>query len=787
MLATIFAPMLMLQPCESGQTRAMPNLDPVSFERVVIADKFWSPRLATLRKKTLPHQFEMLEKHHYERNFNLAISGATEGFHGFVFHDSDVYKVLEAASLSLATVREPDVEAEIDKWIEVIGRAQMSDGYVNTHFQIGKIDQRWKNLRDQHELYCAGHLIEAAVAHFRATGKRSLLDIGIRFADLIDSRFGAGKTDGYPGHPELELALIKLYDVTGEKKYFDLARHFIVQRGTTFFAAEHNTPLDRYEGSYWQDRVPIKEWDVIEGHAVRATYLLSAIVDVVRKEFDADLEAMLQRVWRSAALRRTYVTGGIGSSGSNEGFTTDYDLPNATAYQETCASIAMAMWNHRMGLLYGDAKYLDVVETALYNAALSGISLDGEHFFYANPLESRGQHRRPEWYSCACCPPNIARTLAQIGGYAYASSADGLWVNLYIAGQAQCNVGDVPVNLKCETEYPWEGEVKLTLELQSPASFALRLRIPSWGAGYRYSVNGNPISKVSEANGYLVLEREWSSGDIVTLSLPLEVRQVEAHPLVTDNVGKLAIARGPIIYCLEGVDHEKHLSRISIPANPTFETGWSSELGGFVEVRTIGFASPQLDWGGGLYRTADIPDRIDIRAVPYHLWANRDQSEMQVWIPTSPPSPIVGGPELRAQVAVSFHSDWANPIGVNDGKTPKKSADHPGELCHFWPNKGGTEWVQYSWKTPISAVGARVYWFDDTGRGECRPPDSWRLEYLEEGEWKSIPANYSVALDEWCEVKFAEINTSAIRLIVNQQESWSVGIHEWQIVSPEED
>lgn len=777
----------LLQPfAVEALVETMPNLEPVTFENVVVSDKFWSPRLKTLREKTLFQQFEMLKKHRYEQNFEKAIAGETEGFHGFVFHDSDVYKVLEAASLSLSTHRDPKVEAEVDRLIELIGRAQMSDGYINTHFQIGKLDRRWTNLRDQHELYCAGHLIEAGVAHFRATGKRTLLDIAIRFADLIDSRYGPQKLEGYPGHPELELALYKLYKVTGDRRYFELAKHFVLVRGTQFFAKEHSTPLDQYDGSYWQDRVPIKEWDVIEGHAVRATYLLSAIVDIVREEFDAELEAMLQRVWKSAALRRTYVTGGIGSSGSNEGFTTDYDLPNATAYQETCASIAMAMWNHRMGLLYGDAKYFDAVETALYNAALSGIALDGTHYFYANPLESKGQHRRPEWYSCACCPPNIARTLAQIGGYAYATSESGIWVSQYIAGEVKCKVAGRDVRLNVSTQYPWDGEVELIVKVPDRTAFEMRLRVPSWCEVFAASVNGERIDPKVE-KGFIVVERSWMNNDSLKLSMEMPVRQIEAHPRVLDNVGKLAIARGPLAYCLEGVDHEVRIADISIPNGSKFESSWSEELGGIVELKTTGFVRRNTGWEGGLYRSIDEVDKVAVRAIPYYAWANREQCEMKVWIPMSPQPPIVGGPELRAEVKVSYHSDWANPIGINDGKEPRNSADHPGELCHFWPRKGGTEWVQYTWKQSIRSVGVRVYWFDDTGKGECRLPKSWRVEYLTEGEWKPIDAKYEIAKDKWCEVKFQPIETAAMRLIVDQQDGYAVGIHEWQIIPSEEE
>ena len=406
---------------------AMVKLRAVPFTDVKITDAFWLPRQETNRVASLPVNLENLEKSGNLEDLRLAAQRATNGFRGPVFMDSDLYKALEAASYSLAIHPDPALEKQLDEIIATLAAAQQSDGYLNSYFTVKEPTKRWTNLRDWHELYCAGHLFEGAVAHYQATGKRSYLDVATKLADHIDSVFGpAPKRLGYPGHPEIELALIKLWQATGERRYFELARFFVEQRGQHYFAAEHNTPPAQYDGAYWQDDVPICDHNNIKGHAVRAAYLMSGATDVARETGDPALLAMLNRVWRNATEKNMYLTGGIGPSAHNEGFTADYDLPNLTAYQETCATVALAQWSHRLALLYGDAKYADVVERALYNGVLSGVAQDGTKFFYVNPLESTGNHHRSEWFGCACCPPNISHTLASLSGYAYAQSDDSI-------------------------------------------------------------------------------------------------------------------------------------------------------------------------------------------------------------------------------------------------------------------------------------------------------------------------------------------------------------------------
>lgn len=771
-----------------ADSRPLLKLREVPFTQVRIQDHFWTPRRDANREVSLPHSLDMLEEAGNVGDFELAAAHARSGYRGPVFMDSDLYKVLEACSYSLATNPDPVLERRVDAMIAKVAAAQMPDGYLDTYYEVNSPDRRWTNLRDHHELYCAGHLIEAAVAHFKATGKRTLLDVAIRVADHIAARFGDGPGQhmGYPGHPQIEQALVKLYRVTGSKRYFDLARFFIDHRGSHYFAVEHDTPPDRYDGAYWQDDVPIRDRTVIAGHAVRAGYLLSGVVDVAGETDDAALLQMVDRVWRNTMQKRVYLTGGIGPSASNEGFTTDYDLPNLTAYQETCASVAMVMWSHRLNLLYGDAKYADEMETALYNGMLAGVSLDGKHFFYVNPLSSAGGHHRVGWFSCACCPPNEARTLAALGEYAYATGRDSLWVSLYIAGGMHTEVDGHPLRLDVATDYPWDGDVRLTVHPDSARRFALRLRVPGWCEGATVSVDGAPVIDAPVERGYIVLDRTWRPGATVDLRLPMPPRRIEANPNVLADRGRLALARGPLVYCVEQADVDAPVSQIAVPATAAVRAVRKPDmLGGIVALETTGETAGDEEWSGALYRAAQPPKSVPVAAIPYYAWDNRAPGEMEVWMPTAPPVPPAGGPERAAKVTLSYVSDNCQPWGVNDGIEPKSSGEQPAALCHWWPHKGTEEWAQYTWTKPIDATGVRVYWFDDTGRGECRIPAAWRVEYRDGDTWKPVLASqhYAVALDRWIDVTFTPVKTTALRLVVQLQPGWAAGVRQWRVES----
>jgi len=769
---------------------SMPRLRVVPFTAVAIRDSFWSPRQEVNRTVSLPLNFRMLEQAGNLRNLELAARKAREGYSGPVYMDSDLYKALEAAAYTLATHPDPQLEAQVDAIIATLAEAQSPDGYLNSYFQVVAPDRRWTNLRDDHELYCAGHLIEAAVAHFQATGKRSLLEVAIRLADHIDSVFGPSKREGYPGHPEIELALVKLWRATGEQRYFELARFFIESRGRGFFAREHKTPPERYDGTYWQDDVPILEHRSIKGHAVRAAYLMSGATDLARETADPALLRMLDRVWRNTTERNLYITGGIGPSAANEGFTRDYDLPNLTAYQETCASIALAQWSHRLALLHGDARYADVLERALYNAVLAGVSLDGRRFFYVNPLESRGTHHRQPWFSCACCPPNVARTLAALGNYAYAQSDNALWVNLYIQGSSATDLSGTRLELEVETDYPWDGQVVLRPKPSQPSHFELRLRVPGWCQGVSVAVNGQAIDPLQIDRGYLVLARQWNRGDEVTLNLPMPVLRVAAHPRVEANAGRVALQRGPLVYCLESCDQNTPLASLFLPASSELSAIRDPHrLGGVVVVRGTAEVEPELDWSGrALYQPLPPPRQTPIVAVPYATWENRAPGEMMVWLPTAPRLGAAGGLESQARVGLSFVSGNCQPWGINDGLEPSSSGEQPPALCHWWPHRGSEEWVQYDWPQPVTISGSMVYWFDDTGRGACRLPQSWRIETRDGSSWKPVSgvSTYPIAKDSWCEVRFDPVTTTALRLVVQMREGWAAGVHEWRVVESEQ-
>jgi len=767
------------------------KLRAVPFTDVTIADTFWAPRQETNRIASIPVNLENLEKSGNLQNLRLAAQKATTGFQGPVFMDSDVYKALEAASYSLATHPDPALEKRLDEIIATLAAAQQPDGYLNSYYTVKEPGRRWVNLRDNHELYCAGHMFEAAVAHFQATRKKNFLNVATRYADYIDSVFGPPpKRLGYPGHPEIELSLIKLWRATGEKRYFELARFFVENRGRKFFAEEHRTPLDRYDGSYWQDDVPICDHRNIKGHAVRACYLLSGATDVAAETADPALLNMINRVWRNTTEKNMYLTGGIGPSAHNEGFTVDYDLPNLAAYQETCATIALAQWNHRLALLYGDARYADVVERALYNGVLAGVSQDGTRFFYVNPLESRGTHHRSPWFGCACCPPNVARTLAALGGYAYAVSDQALYVNLYIQGSTKTTLGQIPVTLHVTTDYPWDGRVTLKPQLTKPAKFELRLRLPSWCDGATVTINRKQVSQPVVERGYLVLNREWKTGDAVELNLPLPVQRVAAHPNVKADQGLLAIQRGPLVYCLEGCDVAEPLAALYLPAGLELKPGKEKGLlGGVVVIKGSAEVAADQDWSRKLYQSLAPARRVPITAIPYYAWDNRKPGAMKVWLPVAPPIPSVGGLETQAKVSVSFANNNSKPHGLNDGLEPKSSGDQPPALCHWWPHKNSDEWAQYTWKKPVTVSGARVYWFDDTGRGACRLPASWQIQYLDGSDWKAVTVkgDYPIAKDKWCEVSFTPVTTTALRLAVKLQNDWAAGAHEWKVVQADDE
>jgi uncharacterized protein len=623
---------------------------PVPFTAVEIKDRLWAPRQRVLRERTVPFLYDQCEKIGMLEALDvtsppgpLAFPYKNNGTSTTVMYwDSDIAKWIETASYTLATHPDQALEARIDDVITRIAKAQRPDGYFNSFFQRREPAKQWINLRDWHELYCAGHLIEAAVAHAQATGKDNLLRIMTRYADHIDRRFGPGANQarGYCGHEEIELALVKLYRFTGERRYLELARFFIDERGRQphYFDIEARARGDD-PANYWhhtyeysQSHVPVREQDRVVGHAVRAMYLYSAMADLGAEYDDQPLLQACQRLWSDLTGKRLYLTGGLGPSASNEGFTTDYDLPNETAYAETCASVGLVFWAHRMALLEGNGRYADVMEQALYNGALSGISLDGERFFYENPLASRGNHHRWVWHRCPCCPPNIARLIASLGSYVYSVAPGNAAVHLYIQGQGRMQIDGTPVTLTQTTAYPWEGTIVLHVEPAAPIDFAILLRVPGWCRSGELAVNGHAmeLSAVTE-HGYARIRRLWRAGDQVNLVLSMPIERVYAHPDVRADQGRAALQRGPIVYCLEAADNAMPLHRLALPRDEEIAAQFEPDLLGGVATLT---GRARLSAGDRLYRTEPARrETTRFKAIPYHVWGHREPGEMLVWLP----------------------------------------------------------------------------------------------------------------------------------------------------------
>ena len=603
----------LLQGCQTSKEdikeQPLKMIEQIDFSHVKINDNFWSPRLSKHVSATLPVCIDQIENQTGRiRNFENAAKG--EGEHsGIFFDDSDVYKALEGMAYSLINNPDPELEKKADEWIDKFAAAQQPDGYINTFYTLTGLDKRWTNM-DKHEMYCAGHMIEAGVAYYQATGKRKLLDVCIRMTDHMMSQFGPGKRHWVPGHEEIELALVKLYQTTQEQKYLDFAYWLLEERGHG-----HGTMGDegKWDPVYYQDIVPVRRLTDISGHAVRCMYLYCGMADVAALKNDTGYIAAIDRIWDDVVHRNMYITGGIGSSRDNEGFTEDYDLPNLDAYCETCASVGMVLWNQRMNQLTGDSKYIDILERSLYNGALAGISLGGDRFFYVNPLESKGDHHRQEWYGCACCPSQLSRFLPSIGNYIYASSDDALWVNLYIGNTGQIRIGETDILLTQETDYPWDGSVKLTISTSQPLEKEIRLRIPNWCKTYDLSINGKRIN-VSEKKGYAVI-KDWKSQDVIALDMDMPVEIVAADPHVKENFGKRAIQRGPLVYCMEEIDNPEYFDQIQLSPSTTFQTAFVSDiLNGIKTIKTNGRAQSAT-------------------FIPYYAWDNRKAGKMRVWIP----------------------------------------------------------------------------------------------------------------------------------------------------------
>jgi len=780
-------------------------IQPVPFTQVQFSDDFWAPRLETNCAVTLPYNFRKCEETGRIDNFAKAGGLIPGAFEGIFFNDSDVFKVVEGAAYCLRLHPDPKLDAYLDDLIAKFAAAQEPDGYLYTsrtidpeHPQTGSGPERWSLLKSSHELYNVGHMYEAAVAHYLATGKHSFLDIAIKNAGLIDQVFGPGKKYDVPGHEEIEIGLAKLYRVTGDERYLNLAKFFIDERGR----ADHRTPY----GDYCQDHKPIVEQDAAVGHAVRAGYLYSGVADVAALTGDRAYIDAIDRIWEDVVSKKLYLTGGIGARHQGEAFGDAYELPNRSAYNETCAAIANALWNHRLFLLHGDAKYLDVLERILYNGFLSGVSFEGDTFFYPNPLEcdgrfkfNQGRASRQPWFGCSCCPTNVVRFVPSLLGYVYAQRNQEVYVNLFVAGAGDISVGGHALKIAQETRYPWDGAVRITVSPDAPMDFALCVRIPGWAQGrpvpsdlYRYlndasepvslAVNGTAVN-LEIANGFAHIQRTWKSGDTVDLSLPMPIRRVLAHEKIADDAGLVALERGPIVYCAEWPDNGGQALNIILPDDAPLEARYDADL-----LHGVALIEGQAK---GIYRTGD-GTTTEIRgqrfvAIPYYAWAHRGEGEMAVWLARTPETARVAPlPTLAARSSVSAsHVNPSDSLGaLNDQVEPKNSGDQTIPRFTWWDHRGTSEWVQYDLPEPAEVSAVEVYWFDDTGQGQCRVPKSWRVLYKAEEIWKPVKAKdkYTCDKDQYNKTIFEPVRTSAVRLQVELQKEFSGGILEWRIL-----
>ena len=791
---------------EARKSSAKPARDypvkPVPFTAVHFNDSFWAPRIEINRKVTIPFAFQKVEETGRVYNFERA-AAALNGEElkdkkppGYPFDDSDVYKVIEGAAYTLSVHPDPKLDAYLDSLIAKIAAAQEPDGYLYTTRTIDSVHphpwagtRRWELEKvDSHELYNLGHLYEAAVAHYQATGKRSLLDVALKSADLLARTFGPGKLAIWPGHQITEMGLVKLYRVTGDDRYLNLAKFMLDVRGPDG---------DKGAGrQYNQSHKKVVEQTEAVGHAVRATYMYSGMADVAALTGDASYLNAIDKIWENVDGKKLSITGGIGATSSGEAFGSDYELPNMTAYNETCAAVGNDYWNYRLFLLHADAEYIDVMERTLYNGLISGVSLDGKSFFYPNPLESNGQHQRSPWFGVACCPSNITRFLASVPGYAYAQRGDTLYVNLFVNSTADIKMDNGrTVKMIQETRYPWDGAVKMTVNPDKNGIFTINVRIPGWarneavpGDLYRFAdqVNDQAVLKVNSkpvmlklSKGYVSVNRNWKKGDVLELVLPMPVRRIVANEAVGTDRGRVALQRGPIVYCAEWPDNpNSHVRNLLLPDNANLTAEFKPDLlNGVVVVRGKAYGL-SLDARGKV-----VKNEQDFMAIPYNAWANRGRGEMIVWFPkteaSARPQPF---PTLATTSKVTTSPSRMNSRGINDGEEPASSSE-PGSSFDWWPKKGTTEWIEYTFEKSATVSQVEVYWFDDTGRGEVRVPQSWRVLYNNGETWKPIENTnpYSLEKDRYNKVTFKPVTTAGLRLEVTSQQNWSAGIQEWKV------
>ena len=788
--------------CASAAKPLQPSapIQEVPFTQVHLSDGFWSPRIEINRTVSIPSAFHECEVNGRFDNFALA-AGLIKGEHrgDFSFDDTDPYKVIEGASYSLAVHYDARLDHYLDSVINIIAQAQEPDGYLTTCVtnKCTRLSgwwgtHKWEKI-NSHELYNSGHLIESAVAHYRATGKKTFLNVAIKNADLVCKTFGPneGQIHRPGGHPIIEMALCKLYKVTGNKKYLEGAKYFVDETGR---CTDGHKPSE-----YSQDHMPILQQEEIVGHAVRAGYLYSGVADVAALTGDKAYFKALERIWENMSSKKLFITGGIGSRPQGEGFGPNYELNNHTAYCETCAAIANVYWNYRMFLATGKSKYIDVCERALYNNVLSGVSLSGDKFFYDNPLESDGEHERQKWFGCACCPGNITRFVASVPGYIYARQGKDIFVNLYAQGKAK--IGNI--ELEQTTDYPWDGKIRIKVTKGS-GKFAIKLRVPSWlktsptnndlyqyqdkAKTYSVSVNGKAL--YPENRDYIEISRSWKKGDTIELDFPMDVRRIVANDNAEDDRGKVALERGPIVFCLEGADQADHkvFNKYILDSAPVSAHFEQDLLNG---VMVLEGSAKELQQDG------EVKD-VKFRAIPYSTWNNRGGEQMEVWIANTPmaavatPLPTIAskaqtfcnrGPIQNDAPETAPVDSWAG--GANDQWEPKRSSDTSKPYHYWWLKQGTTEAITYQFDQAYEVSNVQVYWLDfDHYDGNFRTPESWSLYYKDaKGEWQEVEGHspYTVRKDCYNSVDFTPVKTTGLKILAKLQKGESGGVLEWKV------
>lgn len=771
-------------------------ITPVPFTSVKVTDSFWGQRLKASREVTIPLAFSKCEETGRYDNFYKAAHPSSEyKVGGLAFDDTDVYKTIEGASYSMQTYPDKKLAKYIDSVLTIVAAAQEPDGYLYTsrtmnpeHPHEWAGSKRWEKVEDlSHEFYNLGHMIEGAIAHYQATGKKNFLNIAIKYADCVEREIGdkPGQLVRVPGHQIAEMALAKLYLVTGQQKYLDLAKFFLDKRGYT-------SRTDAYS----QAHKPVLEQDEAVGHAVRAAYMYSGMADVAALTGDTGYVHAIDKIWDNVVTKKLYVTGGIGATSHGEAFGENYELPNMSAYCETCAAIGNVYWNYRLFLLHGESKYYDVLERSLYNGLISGVSLDGGGFFYPNPLESIGQHQRQPWFGCACCPSNICRFIPSLPGYVYAVHNKDVYVNLFMSNTSELNVEGKKVTLAQTTEYPWNGDIRVSVSPKGKQNFTLKIRIPGWVQGevvpsnlysftdnkqlnYSVKVNGETFRSNLD-KGYFAINRLWKKGDVVDVHFDMEPRTVKANSKVEADRGKISVERGPLVYCAEWPDNDFSVLSVFMNRKPEFTVERKPELlYGIDELKTqaqtLGY-----DETGRL-----VTKDVTLTLIPYYAWAHRGTGEMAVWLPqdVSATRPVM--PPTIASKAKITASHMAKSISaINDGLTPKDENDRTAPYYHWWPQEGTTEWIAYEFEQPEEISSTTIYWYDDAPWGGCRIPQSWKIYYKDaSGNWQPVANTsfYGIAKGEPNTVRFTPVKTSAVKLEVVQPEKNSAGLFEWAV------